>query len=673
MNYFFRVFISFFSFSIAFGQNKIEHLNVKFGKITPTDFVINSTLVDSNTNAVVLSDIGNSEFTANSKGGFSLVFKRHRRIKIINDKGYDIAAVSIYLYSSGTQTERLEQVNGYTYNLENNELVTQKLESKDVFEERLSKSQVRKKFTFPGVKAGSIIEYTYSIQSDFLFNLQPWEFQSDYPCLWSEYKVAVPDYFNYVFLSQGYQPFHINTKSDYTDNFLIRSAGSYGEAPGNFRVSTTIHSNRWVMVNIPALKEEKFTYTIDNHNAKIEFQLSQYRFPDEPIKEVMGTWATVSEKLLERDDFGKAFLAENNFLESDLAELIKTCTDVEEKARKIYSFIRDKFTCTKYAGIYMDDFVSLRDVYKKKSGTVAEINVLLIAMLRKAKIPADPVILSLRSRGVVHLIYPLLNRFNYLICETQLNGKKIYLDAAKPFLGFGKLDKSCYNGSAWVLSKSPNRIEFTPDSLLEQKVIAAFFINDEKGNYTGTVTFKLGNDASALFREKRLSNSKQDFINEFSKGIIGDAKVADFEFDSSIQKEDPISFRYDVDMKFEEDLIYFNPLFGQELKENPFKAANRLYPVEMPYQQDEIFVLDIEVPNGYNVDEIPKSVKYILDEGGSLFEYICKKVENKIQLRSRIIIKRAIFQQDDYTLLREFYSFILKKSAEQIVFRKKIN
>jgi hypothetical protein len=321
----------------------------------------------------------------------------------------------------------------------------------------------------------------------------------------------------------------------------------------------------------------------------------------------------------------------------------------------------------------MDDFVSLRDVFKKKSGSVAEINFLLIAMLRKAKIPADPVILSLRNRGVVHLIYPLLNRFNYLICETQLNGKKIYLDAAKPFLGFGKLDKSCYNGSAWVLSKIPNRIEFTPDSLLEQKVKAAFFINDDKGKYTGTVTFKLGNDESTLFREKRLSNSKQDFINEFSKGIIGEAKVSDFQFDSSIQKEDPISFRYDVDMKFEEDLIYFNPLFGQELKENPFKAANRLYPVEMPYQQDEIFVLDIEVPNGYNVDEIPKSVKYILDEGGSQFEYICKKVENKIQLRSRIIIKRAIFQQDDYNMLREFYSFILKKSAEQIVFRKKIN
>ncbi len=40
-----------------------------------------------------------------------------------------------------------------------------------------------KKFTFPNVKEGSIIEFEYTKMSDFLQNLEPWEFQGAYPRL----------------------------------------------------------------------------------------------------------------------------------------------------------------------------------------------------------------------------------------------------------------------------------------------------------------------------------------------------------------------------------------------------------------------------------------------------------------------------------------------------------
>jgi hypothetical protein len=77
------------------------------------------------------------------------------------------------------------------------------LRKSGVFQDKLSKNQLVKKFTFPAIKEGSIIEYEYTIHSDFIFNLQPWEFQGAYPRLWSEYNVSIPEFLYYVFLSQG--------------------------------------------------------------------------------------------------------------------------------------------------------------------------------------------------------------------------------------------------------------------------------------------------------------------------------------------------------------------------------------------------------------------------------------------------------------------------------------
>jgi hypothetical protein len=43
----------------------------------------------------------------------------------------------------------------------------------------------------------------------------------------------------------------------------------------------------------------------------------------------------------------------------------------------------------------------------------------------------------------------------------------------------------------------------------------------------------------------------------------------------------------------------------------------------MPYVFDEMFVLRMDVPSGYEVDELPKSIKVNFDEEGkSFFEYI---------------------------------------------------
>src|SRR6266542_3078668 len=143
---------------------------VKFGKVSPDNFAKKVYSIDSNANAVVIAYIGSSEILGNSKGWFSLEFKHYRRVHILNKNGYDEANVEIPLFSSGSAEEDLSGLKAVTYNLENGKVVEKKLEKNALFKDQLDKNWMVKKFTFHNNKEGSIIEYEYTVNSDYLFN-----------------------------------------------------------------------------------------------------------------------------------------------------------------------------------------------------------------------------------------------------------------------------------------------------------------------------------------------------------------------------------------------------------------------------------------------------------------------------------------------------------------------
>jgi len=302
---------------------------------------------------------------------------------------------------------------------------------------------------------------------------------------------------------------------------------------------------------------------------------------------------------------------------------------------------------------------------------VSEINLLLLAMLRHENIEADPVLMSLRSRGVVHPVYPLMDRFNYLVCQVSLPSGIVYLDASHPMTGFGKLPAACYNGAAWVLAPEPYKIDFSTDSLKESKITSYLLINDSTGGMDGSSTVVLGTYESQNLREKVQKTKTEEYSKEIAKAIGMETVVSNLQMDSLTLYEEPVSLRYNVKLKFnEEDMIYFDPLMGEATKKNPFTAATRLYPVEMPYTFDETILLNMEIPKGYVVDEIPKSVRFKYNEDEGMFEYIIAKTPDKVQLRCRMWINKSIFTQEDYDGLREFFAFAIKKQSEQVVFKK---
>ncbi len=651
----------------AISQDKSK---AKFGKVAPEDFATRIYSLDSNANAIIIADIGSTEMVDNGKGGFSLEFRNYRRAQIINKNGYDIGDVAIPIYTQGDMEEELNNLKAVTYNLENGKVVETKLETKSaVFKDKINKNLVVKKFTFPNLKEGSIIEYEYRLKSDFIFNLQPWEFQGEYPRLWSQYTVTMPEFYYYVTLSQGYHPFFIKDQKSRTANFSVSdSRGATSTDRTSFSAGVT--DFRWIMKDVPALKEENYTSTIDNHIAKIQFQMSEVRYPFTP-KNIMGSWAQACENLLKDEDFGYSLNRDNGWLNDAMKEALKTAVNDVDKARNIYIYLRDNITCTNRNRKYLEQ--PLKNVLKNRNGNEAEINLLLTAMLRKAGISADPVMLSTKSHGYAFAMYPLLERFNYVITTANIGGRDVYLDASRPRLGFGKLSYDCYNGHARVINTNATALELVSDSLFERGVTSVFVINDDKGNFSGSVSQVPGYYESVGVRDRVKDKGKNQFVDDIKKSFPSDVSITEAEIDSLNIYDEPVSIRYKFELKTDgEDIIYFNPMLGEGFKENPFKSAERFYPVEMPYTIDDTYLLQLAVPTGYAVDELPKQIMVKLnEEDDGFFEYRLSESNGTVSMRSRLKLKRAYYQPEEYEMLREFFNLVVKKHNEQIVFKKK--
>jgi hypothetical protein len=658
---------SFFCFN-GFTQ---EYSKVKYGKVSPDDFTINSSVVDNSTEAVVVSDIGSSEFVGNMKSSFSIVFTRSTRILILDKKGIDAATVEIPLYVASSGEEKLLNLKARTYNLENGKVIEADLDKESVFKEKRNKNLLITKFTMPAVKPGSIIEYSYTIHSDFIFNLQPWEFQGEYPRLWSEYEVRIPEYFKYVFLSQGSKDFSFTNRTNKMGKWEV----SYiiGGKTKSQNLEGQIIIDRWVMKDFPALKEEPFTSTVNNHISKIQFQLATIEYPNQNAEQIMSTWEKTMSYLMDNENFGSALKQNNQWLDDELKSITAGASMPEVKARKIFQYVKNNFTSNGRTGLFLTE--NLKTVFKNKQGTVAEINLLLTSMLLHEKIKAYPLILSTKAHGYTNELYPILEKFNYVVCFAEIDENEVLLDASIPSLAFGQLHWKCYNGHSRIVDpKNPSPIELNADSLRERKVTIINVGNDEKNEWTGKFSSSLGTFESINLKSDIAEKGEEEYFKRMRSAFTYDIEIHHAGIDSLRKDGKPVVIHYDFSIPLNKDdnLIYFDPLMGNGYKSNPFISADRTYPVEMPFAINEAIYVNITAPKGYVIDEFPKSSKVNLNEDEGFFEYRAQKVSDEsIQLRSWLKLDRANFYPEEYQVLREFYALVVRKQAELIVFKKK--
>lgn len=656
--------ILFIGNKIAFSQNKSA---INFAKVALADFDLpRNNIIDSNSNAVIIANTGSVEFVGNKNNNWvSYVYKKKTRIKIINKKAFDLATIIIHSNGEGDFQDKIDDLHASTYNIENGKVKETQLNNSDVYDEQISKSLHEKRFTMPDLKEGSIIEYSYTLTSFHYYNIPAWNFQYlQYPCLYSEFKISVPDLLRFIMIKYGIDSFY-STKSDdsYTKLFMA-----------NVNVGTNIHNHTWVMKDIPAFRYEDYINEPKKYLDKIEFDLAQI-YNGKDVSSIPTDWKAAAKNLLVNKNFGRAIDVENaGNLYNTMKKVCSLDGDIMDAARQIYFYVRNNFTCIPNDDIFIQS--DLYDVNKKHKGSVAELNMLLIALLRQRGIPADPVILATRSYGHVSETFPVFENLNYVVCMMHFGKDRIFLDASDPDIGFGKIPQNCYNGLAEIINENySDSLYLYPSAIKEPDVTSILLVNDEKGNgENGSLESTLGYyesyDLRKAYKEK---DGEKKYLKNLQTQYGPDVAIANLHLDSLNQLEEPVKINYDINFKngFDGDIIYFNPVVKGAYKENPFKAAERKFPIEFPYPIDKTYDLTMDIPNGYKVDELPKSVQANFNVTDGIFIYQIIKDDYTVQLHMQLKLNKAVFAPEDYNSLRDFFAMVVKKQGEQVVFKKK--
>ncbi|HCL83715.1 MAG TPA: hypothetical protein DIC22_07060 [Chitinophagaceae bacterium] len=491
-----------------------------------------------------------------------------------------------------------------------------------------------------------------------------WFFQQAIPVLRSSYSVRIPNNWNFIINLQN-RSYLTAIKKD----SLVKNIYSWYYEYENI----TVYTVNWTFENIPAMKPEPFTSTINNYIGCIKFQLAVRPLQPGHSERLINDWQWVSNRLLAGPDFGLVIEDPNPWIHKLAKTIVQPGDPDLEKARKLFSFVRDHLKVTS-KGWGIPENSTLSDMYKSGQGNVAEMNLLLIALLRTQHLNAEGVILATRDNGLTNISYPVMENFNYTICRLEINDKVYFLDTSDPMMGFGKLPVDCYNGQARVIDKNPSAVYFSPDSIRESSSIYVAIENDPSGKFlnadwTEHPGYYESSDIRHYIRDN--NNSQDAYFKSYQKKKSFKEPIDSFTISDENDLDHPVSLNYKMHIyPSGEDHYYFSPIMNAGLENNPFKSEERNYPVELPYVFDNSYILNMEIPAGYEVEELPKSVRIKLNENDGIFEYLIQKNENSIQFKNVLNIKKATFDPEDYNNLRDFYAFILKKQAELIVFKK---
>jgi len=659
-----------------------EAPKVRFEKVSEEEMTMKTYPNDTTAEAVILYDEGSSIVKYDVEKGFMLTHERFVRIKILKQSGVKWGDFNLSLYSNGKNREEMQQIKGTTINFENGKTVKSEIKNDAIFRERENKYLETVRLSMPSVKVGSVIDLKYSIFTNLTWNLRTWKFQYTIPVKWSQYRVVYPEYFSYNHSSLGYHRLLYNKTSQINEtiNFtekIVDNSGGFGSGGSQQtvyrKISYIAQIFEYAAIDVPAMKGEPFLTTLNNFTTRVKFELANVNFTKVggTFKNFTTSWSDIARQLTEEENFGLQ-LKSVNIAEDAVIQLTKGTADTLEKLNIIYNHVKNTIKWNGYNSVFTDK--SLKKVYSDKSGNVADINLLLTIMLNKAGISAFPVILSTRQNGLLSFAHASLSDCNYVIVKAVVNGKSILLDATEPNLQIGCVPFRCLNGDGQLITNEGSEPVQVNNPKSVENTMVELKIKD--GKMTGIIQKKLFGLNAFNFRESVSSaGGKQEHFDKI-KNSSTELDYLGYQYNQIDSLNQPVFIEYKIASKEEHnvnaEIIYINPVLVGRQNNNPFTSPTRDYPVDFGAPYAEAYNLQLTIPEGYSLEELPKSKLLVLPEKGGKFQYQVTQVGNKIMLNYRLSIDKTLFIPSEYESLKEFYNLVINKQAEQIILKKTI-
>ncbi|MEM6647675.1 MAG: DUF3857 domain-containing protein [Bacteroidota bacterium] len=624
---------------------------IKWGKIADAEWAVDGFEDDTSATAIILTDYGEAYVGRD----YGVTFKRHRRIKILRPEAYDEwGTVAVPFFAEG-RAQRVSGVAGQTFTRdENGEVTRHKLGKRSIFKEKMNDEYEVIRFTLPALEPGAIIEYRYTVDSQSPVLLPDWTFQSSEPTLWSEYRAEYPRTLAYTFGVSNVLGFDVRESE-----VLNRAGGEHTH-------------NRYAIASLPALREEPFMTTRSDYLSAIDVQLAAFYQPGHGQVDVLSTWQELAKDLTESDALGRR-LGRSKTVKRMAEDLTSGAANDEEKMIALHDFVRSSIEWDGSNGLFADR--ALGDVLEAKAGSSGEINLLLIDFLRGAGLTAHPMFISTRSHGRTFPQYPMLNQFNRMLAYVEMEEGYLVIDATNRYAPHTLLPVQALNGDGWVMDvDNPRWASLNVENVYKHSMIIDAHLQED-GTLVGVAQTS---DASYSGMFKRRGMDQADSIEDYARdvllsnleGVVIDSVHVENQANEVEILKTKVYFTMPSYAQVAGDFIYMMPFVVDRVTENPLKMPERTFPIDMAYSSSTTYQLNLTLPEGFQVEEVPQNVRMAPINRGGIFMRLMEAKENTLSVVSRLNFSRSVYPPSEYISLQEFYGAVVNAHAEPVVIKR---
>ncbi len=605
----------------------------KWGDISQAEIDYKTVSFEPDAPLVILFEEGKSIITG--------TFQTHiyRRFKILNERGIEAANQELVYYNYKS-TENIKNIKAQTINIENGKAVIYPVDKNSIFDVTVNEYYNAKKFTFPNVHVGSIIEFEYTLDDQNLYLLDAWRFQHEFPTLFSRYDIKN------------------EMRLDYTSLMI-------GEKIVQFAKGRKGLSN-WTLSNVPSYRTLNFLYNRKDMSERIVFQLRGYMKSQgfdgssSSYEDVLSSWEELSEEMAKHYAGIKS-----NSIGKEIAGSIPNGKDEHEALKNIYNYFKQNYKWNNFYSIYTQQ--SNRETYKNHSGNSTDLNLLLNSVLENKGLRTDLVLLSTRDHGKIITSYPFLGQFNLVLNLITLNDGSTYLiDASDMSYDLGYVPLRDFNHYGLVVDPKIERFISLNPMVSEYHSIQNYVFRN------GKYMLNRSEKRNGYFKEKSVGHQKGiekynpqtdalDILTTEKKRDFKESDEENFELERILSETSTLENTNFISIE--------NPLknliSGFSLSE---AMRERALEFNFPffYKTDVV----VEIPEGYKM-EVPQgfSVHRKLSTNELVYFQNAEIKDGKLIFHIEFYLGKAVFDKN-YAEIKSFFEKANLDASKTILIKK---
>ncbi|HTG66412.1 MAG TPA: hypothetical protein VL859_08565, partial [Flavobacterium sp.] len=158
--------------------------------------------------------------------------------------------------------------------------------------------------------------------------------------------------------------------------------------------------------------------------------------------------------------------------------------------------------------------------------------------------------------------------------------------------------------------------------------------------------------------------------NEFNGVAISDYVIENKSTDLSKAVIEKFTFATNNHCEIIGGKMFINPLLFFTTNKNPFVQEKRTMPIYFGYPRQEKYNLTFEIPEGYQVESMPKAMKIATDDKSLVFSINSLIQGNNVQIAVMKEINVGKTSADFYDGLKGFYQKMIEMQHDKIILKK---